>query len=201
MSSEAIRFLKKDPIMRNIIKQVGDYTLSRKNHHFSVLIRSIISQQLAAKAANTIFQRFRDMYPKFPTAQEILSTKKSDLRSIGLSNMKIEYLRDLARSIHGGNLVFESLKTMDDEQIISELTKVKGIGRWTAQMFLIFSLGRQDIFPVDDLVLKKAIQKAFFLKELPRSKQAEDLGERWRPYRTVATWYLWESFESLGNNK
>lgn len=198
---DAILFLQKDPELAVIINRVGPYKLKRRYHHFSVLIESIISQQIATSAAEAIFKRFKKLYPTFPTASEILSTRKSHLREVGLSGMKIEYLKDLARHVEDGRLDMKSLSKMKDENIITQLTQVKGIGRWTAEMFLIFSLGRQDVFPVDDLGLRKGIQMLFSLSEIPKPKDTLRLGERWRPYRTIATWYLWKSllnFNKIG---
>ena len=194
---EGLGFLRKDPILSTIIDSVGDYTLKKRNHHFAVLVESIISQQLATNAAEAIFQRFKNLYPKFPTAGEILSTRRTKLRSVGLSGMKIEYLKDLARHIEEGRLNMKSLSKMNDEDVISHLTQVKGIGRWTAEMFLIFSLGRHDVFPVDDLGLRKGVQRAFSLPDLPKPKDTEKLGERWKPYRSIATWYLWKSLQKF----
>ena len=194
---DTIRFLRKDPVLADIINSVGDYTLKKRNHHFSVLVESIISQQLATNAAEAIFKRFKNLYPKFPTASEILSTRKSKLRLVGLSGMKIEYLKDLARHIEEGRLDMRSLPKMSDEDVITHLTQVKGIGRWTAEMFLIFSLGRQDVFPADDLGLRKGVQRAFSLPEIPKPKEVERIGERWKPYRTIVTWYLWKSLQKF----
>jgi DNA-3-methyladenine glycosylase II len=115
--------------------------------------------------------------------------------------MKIEYLKDLARHVEKGKLNIKSLSKMNDDDVITQLTQVKGIGRWTAEMFLIFSLGRQDIFPVDDLGLRKGVQKLFSLPEIPKPKEVEKLGEKWKPYRTIVTWYLWKSqqkFDKIG---
>ncbi len=193
----AITFLQKDPELAAIIDSVGDYTLKRRNHHFSVLVESIISQQIATSAAEAIFKRFKQLYPKFPTASEILATRKSKLRVAGLSGMKIEYLKDLARHVEEGKLNMKTLSKMNDEDVIAHLTQVKGIGRWTAEMFLIFSLGRQDVFPVDDLGLRKGVQILFSLQDIPKPKEAEKLGERWKPYRTIATWYLWKSLQKF----
>lgn len=192
---EGIGLLKRDPILGKIIDAVGEYSLRRRNHHFAVLVESIISQQLATSAAEAIFKRFRDLYPKFPNASQILATKKSKLRSVGLSSMKAEYLKDLARNVENGRLNIRLLSKMSDENVIEHLTQVKGIGRWTAEMFLIFSLGRPDVLPAHDLGLRKGVQMAFSLRELPKPKQVEELGERWRPYRSIATWYLWKSLE------
>ena len=195
--SDAIIFLQKDPELAVIIDSVGDYKLKKKNHHFSVLVESIISQQLASSVAEIIFKRFKQIYPKFPTASKILATRKSKLRRAGLSGMKIEYLKNLARHIEEGRLNIKTLSKMNDEDIIFHLTQVKGIGRWTAEMFLIFSLGRQDVFPVDDLGLRKGIQILFSLPEVPKPKEAEKLGEKWKPYRTIVTWYLWKSIQKF----
>ena len=194
---DAVDFLRKDPVLSGIIETVGDYTLKKRNHHFSVLVESIISQQLATGAAEAIFKRFKGLYPKFPTASEILSTRKTKLRQVGLSGMKIEYLKDLSRHVEEGRLDMKSLSKMSDEDVILQLTQVKGIGRWTAEMFLIFSLGRQDVFPADDLGLRKGVQRAFSLKEIPKLKEVEKIGERWRPYRTIVTWYLWKSLQKF----
>ena len=194
---EGAGFLLKDPILGKIIDKVGDYSLKRRNHHFAVLVESIISQQLATKAAEAIFRRFTKLYPKFPTATQILATRRSKLRKTGMSGMKIDYLKDLARNIEEGRLKIKALPKMSDEQVIEQLTQIKGIGRWTAEMFLIFSLGRQDVLPVHDLGLQKAVQFAFSLPQLPKPKEVEKLGERWKPYRSIATWYLWKSLQKF----
>ena len=194
---DGVGFLLKDPILGKIIDKVGDYSLKRRNHHFAVLVESIISQQLATKAAEAIFRRFTKLYPKFPTATQILATRKSKLRKTGISGMKIDYLKDLARNIEEGKLKIKSLPKMSDEQVIEQLTQIKGIGRWTAEMFLIFSLGRQDVLPVHDLGLRKGVQFAFSLPQLPKPKEVEKFGERWKPYRSIATWYLWKSLQKF----
>ncbi|MDE1875727.1 MAG: DNA-3-methyladenine glycosylase 2 family protein [Thaumarchaeota archaeon] len=195
--TDAIKFLRQDKEMAQVIDTIGEYKLKKRNHHFSVLVESIISQQLATSAADAIFKRFKELYPKFPTASEILATRKSKLRQVGLSSMKIDYLKDLAKHVNKGKLNMRSLSRMDDEDVISHLTQVKGIGRWTAEMFLIFSLGRQDIFPVGDLALRKGVQILFSLQEIPKQNEAEKLGQRWKPYRTIATWYLWKSLRQF----
>ena len=194
---DGVGFLLKDPILGKIIDNVGDYSLKRRNHHFAVLVESIISQQLATKAAEAIFRRFTKLYPKFPTATQILATRKSKLRKTGISGMKVDYLKDLARNIEEGKLKIKSLPKMSDEQVIEQLTQIKGIGRWTAEMFLIFSLGRQDVLPVHDLGLRKGVQFAFSLPQLPKPKEVEKFGERWKPYRSIATWYLWKSLQKF----
>lgn len=194
---KAIGFLKQDPNLVKIIERIGDYQIKKRNNHFAVLVESIISQQLASAAAEAIFARFKKLYPKFPTADHILNTKDAKLRSVGLSSMKVEYLKDLAQKIEDGKLKMRNLSKMNDNEIIEHLTQVKGIGRWTAEMFLIFSLGRLDVFPTGDLGLRKGVQMAFSLSELPKPKEVEEIGERWKPYRSVATWYLWKSLQKF----
>ncbi|MDE1724430.1 MAG: DNA-3-methyladenine glycosylase 2 family protein [Thaumarchaeota archaeon] len=194
---DPVSFLRKDQALAAVIDRVGEYKLKKKNHHFAVLVESIISQQLATSAADAIFKRFKELYPSFPTASEVLTTRKSKLRKTGLSGMKIEYLKDLAKHLDKGILDMSSLSKMSDEEVIDQLTQVKGIGRWTAEMFLIFSLGRQDIFPVGDLGLRKGVQLLFSLPETPKPSEVEKMGQVWRPYRTAATWYLWKSLQKF----
>ncbi|MGI0017733.1 MAG: DNA-3-methyladenine glycosylase family protein [Nitrosotalea sp.] len=194
---EGVVFLRDDPILEKIIDRVGEFKFKKRNHHFAVLVESIISQQLATSAAEAIFSRFKALYSDFPTSTDILSTRKTKLRSVGLSGMKIDYLKDLSKHIKEGTLEIKKLPKMSDEDVITQLMQVKGIGRWTAEMFLIFSLGRMDVFPVGDLGLRKGVQLAFSLKELPKPKETEKFGDRWRPYRSVATWYLWKSLQKF----
>lgn len=196
-ANKGVRFLKRDPVMAGIIDSVGEFNLKKRNHHFAVLVESIISQQLATRAADAIFQRFRSLYPKFPDASSILATKDSRLRSAGLSSMKAGYLKDLARKVEDGTLRLRSLSKMTDEEVVAHLTQVRGIGRWTAEMFLIFSLNRQDVLPVHDLGLQKGVQRAFGLEKLPKPREVEELCTRWRPYRSIATWYLWKSLQKF----
>lgn len=196
---KAVRFLKRDPHISIIIKQVGNYKIKQRNHHFASLVEAIISQQLAGAAADAILRRFKKLYPVFPKPADILKTRNSELRSVGLSKMKIDYLKDLAQKIESDEIKIKTLSRMTDEEVITHLTKVKGIGRWTAEMFLIFSLGRPDVFPVGDLGLRKGVQKAFSLSELPKPKEVEEIGMRWKPYRSVATWYLWKSLQNFDN--
>jgi DNA-3-methyladenine glycosylase II len=197
INHEAVGFLKQDPNLAKIIEHVGDYQIKKRKNHFAVLVESIISQQLAGAAAEAIFTRFKKLYPKFPTTNQILKTKDAKLRSVGLSGMKVKYLKDLAQKIEDGKLRIRSVSKMTDDEIIEHLTQVKGIGRWTAEMFLIFSLGRLDVLPTGDLGLRKGVQMAFSLSELPKPKEVEKIGMRWKPYRSVATWYLWKSLQKF----
>jgi len=193
----AIRFLKQDQKLAKIIDLVGDFEIKRRNNHFATLVEAIISQQLAGAAADAILRRFKKLYPRFPKPIQVLNTKNSKLRSVGLSKMKVGYLKDLAKKIESGDLKIRTLSKMGDEEIIAQLTQVKGIGRWTAEMFLIFSCGRLDVLPVGDLGLRKGVQLVFSLPDLPKPKEVEEIGMRWKPYRSVATWYLWKSLQKF----
>ena len=202
IDNKAFKFLKKDPKFAKIIMQVGDYNVKITKNRYQSLVESIISQQLSGSAANSIIKKFRKLYkPKFPKPRDVIKTSDSKLRTTGLSKMKIVYIKELSKKIESKELNMRKISTQSDEQVIEVLTDVKGIGRWTAEMFLIFSLGRLDILPVGDLGLKKGIQSMYSLKELPEKEQIEQLAESWKPYRTVATWYLWKSlqkFDTIG---
>lgn len=196
-----MRFLKKDPDLAKIIGQVGGYEISLMTNPYESLIEAIITQQLSGKAAESISKKFRKLFGRFPKPADVLMMSDTDLRSAGLSAMKIKYIKDLSKKIESKELKLRSLKNMTDEEVILQLTKVKGIGRWTAEMFLIFSLGRLDILPVGDLGLKKGIQRLYSMADLPEKDEIEELAEKWRPYRTVATWYIWKSlnqFDKIG---
>ena len=200
---DALQYLcKADSNLEKIIKVVGKYSIKIRNDPFQSLIESIIYQQLAGKAANAIYNRFINYYDnKEITPARILNSSNDNLKKVGLSNRKIDYLKDLASHIYDGRINLEELPTMNDEEIINKLVNVKGIGRWTSEMFLIFSLGRQDVLPVTDLGVRKAIQKVYSLSELPKPNTMMEIAEPWRPYRSIATWYLWKSlsnFNSIG---
>ena len=198
IDKKAIKFLKKDPKFAKIIMQVGDYNVKITKNRYQSLVEAIISQQLSGSAANSITKKFRKLYKsKFPKPRDIIKTSDSKLRTTGLSKMKIVYIKELSKKIESKELNMRKISTQSNEQVIEVLTDVKGIGRWTAEMFLIFSLGRLDILPVGDLGLKKGIQSMYSLKELPEKEQIEQLAESWKPYRTVATWYLWKSLEKF----
>src|SRR3989304_3037696 len=183
IDNKAFKFLKKDPKFAKIIMQVGDYNVKITKNRYQSLVESIISQQLSGSAANSIIKKFRKLYKsKFPKPRDVIKTSDSKLRTTGLSKMKIVYIKELSKKLN-----MRKISTQSDEQVTEVLTDVKGIGRWTAEMFLIFSLGRLDILPVGDLGLKKGIQSMYSLKELPEKEQIEQLAESWKPYRTVAT--------------
>jgi DNA-3-methyladenine glycosylase II len=196
---DALQYLcKADSNLEKIIKVVGKYSIKIRNDPFQSLIESIIYQQLAGKAANAIYNRFINYYDnKEITPARILNSSNDNLKKVGLSNRKIDYLKDLASHIYDGRINLEELPTMNDEEIINKLVNVKGIGRWTSEMFLIFSLGRQDVLPVTDLGVRKAIQKVYSLSELPKPNTMMEIAEPWRPYRSIATWYLWKSLSNF----
>ncbi|MBM2851523.1 MAG: DNA-3-methyladenine glycosylase 2 family protein [Candidatus Nitrosotenuis sp.] len=201
MSEKAIKFLKKDPKLAKIIHQVGKYEISLVKNPYRSLIDAIITQQLSGAAAASISKKFQKLYQRYPRPIDVITTSDSKLRSAGLSKMKVAYIKDLSEKIQSKKLRINSLKDRSDEEIITHLTQVKGIGRWTAEMFLIFSLGRLDVLPVGDLGLKKGIQRLYSMLDLPEKEEIEEIAEKWRPYRTVATWYIWKSlnqFERIG---
>ncbi len=202
MSAAAIKVLKKDPKLARIIKVVGKYQITTTSNHYESLVEAIITQQLAGSAAKAISKRFRSLYgKKFPKPADVLETSDSKLRKTGLSGMKVKYIKDLSKNIESKNLKLRSLSKLSDDEVVEQLTEVKGIGRWTAEMFLIFSLGRMDVLPVGDLGLKKGVQLLNSSAKLPTPGEIEELAEKWRPYRTVATWYLWKSlqkFDTIG---
>ncbi len=186
-----------DPIMRELIQMYGDCRVPSRTDSFLVLCESIISQQLSVKAAASICRRFMEYFHNQPTDRLILSAPEDELRALGLSYSKIKYLKDLALHHGDGRLEFEEMGGMSNEEIIDRLIQVKGIGRWTAEMFLIFGLGRFDVFPVDDLGIKKAIQFNYGLADLPGKDEMRAIGQAWAPYESIASLYLWRSL----NNK
>jgi DNA-3-methyladenine glycosylase II len=196
---DAVQYLcKVDSNLEKIIKIVGKYSINIRNDPFQSLVESIIYQQLAGKAANAIYNRFINYYNnKQITPTLILNSPNDNLKKVGLSNRKIDYLKDLALHVYDGRINLEELPKMNDEEIINKLVNVKGIGRWTSEMFLIFSLGRQDILPVTDLGVRKAIQKVYSLSELPKPNIMMEIAKPWRPYRSIATWYLWKSLSNF----
>lgn len=199
----AVRHLKQaDPVLRRIIEREGPCQLRREyeKDQFGALVDAIIYQQLAYKAAATIAGRFRQIYAKagdtkgrLPTPAQLAATPTRKLRSAGLSRQKIGYLRDLARKAAAGSLKLGRFDGMTDSEVAENVTQVKGIGPWTADMFNMFSLNRPDVLPVGDLGLQYGIKEAYKLRKLPSPQRMLKMAEPWRPYRSVATWYLWQS--------
>ena len=189
--------LRRDPILAGAIKRIGPCGMAarQRSDHLTALVGAIVSQQLSTKAAATIFQRFVALFPEGESlgAEGIARLGDPALRGVGLSGQKVGYLRDLCARIADGRLVLDELEALSDEAVIERLTSVKGFGRWTAEMFLMFRLHRPDVLPVGDLGIVNAIQRLYQLRKRPDAKRILRLGEAWRPYRSVASWYLWQS--------
>jgi DNA-3-methyladenine glycosylase II len=193
---QAIRHLRtKDPVMAAIIDRVGPYGIQYRPADFEALVRSIVYQQLSGRVASVIFGRLAAATGTPLTPERILKLRPARMRSLGLSAAKTEYIRDLARHTRDGTVVFDSLPALDDAQVIECLTQVKGIGTWTAHMFLMFALERPDVLPTGDLGIRNAIRKAYNLDRLPSPAEIEELARQWRPWCSVASWYLWRSLD------
>lgn len=196
MWQDAEKFLLKDKYIAPLVKKWGHCTIRVRVHkdYFESLCADIVSQQLSGKAADTIFERFRKALGGKITPDAVLKIDGQKLRDCGMSWGKVSFVKDLAQKTKNGELKTKKLRDLPDEEVISELVAVKGIGRWTAEMFLMFSLGRDDIFPVDDLGIKKGFEKVTG-KKFDKIKSAKFAQKAWAPYRTVASWYLWRSLE------
>jgi len=196
---QALEHLKQnDPILAALIDRVGPYAIEYRQPSFDTLVRSIVYQQVSGAAAKTILGRVHArMRNGAITPEEILRLRVATLRKCGLSGMKTTYIRDLALHTKTGALQFDALSTASDDEVIAALTKVRGIGVWTAQMFLMFALARHDVLPTGDLGIRKAMQISYNLPELPNPAQMEQLARPWRPYCSVACWYLWRSLDGL----
>src|SRR3989344_6227030 len=182
-----------DPILARAIAKLGPCTLEPTHGEpFQELAESILYQQLSGKAAATIVGRLKDLYGgKWPGAQALLDTPDMRIRGVGISNAKMLAIQDLARHVLKGKLKMSALAALDDDALVEHVDKVRGIGRWTAEMFFIFTLGRPDVFPVDDLGIQKGVRRVYGYKKLPAKSTMLRHAEKWKPYRTVATWYLW----------
>ncbi len=198
---EAIHHLRTvDPVLAAIIDQVGAYRIEFREPGFEALAKAIVYQQLSGRVASVIFGRLAAAAGGSPLAAEaVLKLRPQRLRTLGLSKQKIGYIRDLARRTRDGELDFARMPRLSDEEVIEMLTRVKGIGVWTAHMFLIFALQRTNVLPVGDLGIRAAIRKAYNLPELPKPGEMADLARDWHPYCTVASWYLWRSLEPDAN--
>jgi DNA-3-methyladenine glycosylase II len=186
---------RRDPILKTLIRSVGPCTLQVSPDRFGVLVRSIVSQQISGKAAKAISTRLHSSLGRFGIHPKAIA-KASDqtLVAAGLSPNKLRAIRDLATKVLGGSVELGTIHELDDEAVIEHLLPVYGIGRWTAEMFLIFALGRLDVLPLADLGLRVGVQRQHGLEEVPAKDRLVELAEAWRPYRTVATWYFWRSF-------
>jgi len=185
-----------DPVLGEVIDRVGPVTLKLERDRFRMLVRSIISQQISTKAARAIRGRLEAAVgPEGVTPESLARLKLRKLRKAGLSAQKAGYLLDLVEKLHSGRLRLRQIGRLSDARIIEELTQVRGIGRWTAQMFLIFSLGRLDVFPHDDLGIRVALKHLYDLDDLPDKATSHEIADPWRPYATVASWYCWRSLD------
>ena len=189
---------RRDPVLRDLIRVHGACGLADAQHTdpFRALVSAIISQQLSTKAAATIKARLDGLAGGPLTPRGVAAIDDDGLRGVGLSRQKIAYIRDLCDRVGSGRLALDQLAMMTDEDVVAALTSVKGIGRWTAEMFLMFRLHRPDVLPVGDLGIVKAVQRAYGLRKVPSPDRLTKLGEQWRPYRSVACWYLWASLDN-----
>jgi 3-methyladenine DNA glycosylase/8-oxoguanine DNA glycosylase len=197
--------MRRDPVLGAVVKRIGPCGLAarQRKDHLTALIGAIVSQQLSTKAAATIFGRFVALFPggEIPNAAAIHALRDDQLRAVGLSGQKVGYLRDLCARIADQRLLLDELEALEDEQVIERLISVKGFGRWTAEMFLMFRLHRPDVLPADDLGIVTAIQRVYKLRKRPNAKRILKMGEAWRPYRSVASWYLWQTLHETQNAK
>ncbi|CAN1545229.1 AlkA 3-methyladenine DNA glycosylase/8-oxoguanine DNA glycosylase [Burkholderiaceae bacterium] len=195
--AEACKHLmKKDRVMKRLIPQFGEASLQSRGDAFVTLARSIVGQQISVKAAQTVWDRFA-LLPRKVTPINVLKLKVDDMRAAGLSARKVEYLVDLALHFDNGALHVKTWSGMDDEAIIDELVAIRGIGRWTAEMFLIFHLLRPNVLPLDDVGLINGISHNYFSGESVSRNEAREVAAAWAPYRSVATWYIWRSLDPL----
>ncbi|MDP4116030.1 MAG: DNA-3-methyladenine glycosylase [Bacteroidota bacterium] len=189
--------INNDKKLAKVITAAGKCNLKPHRNYYLSLLEAIIGQQLSVKAASSIYNKFTAFFLEYPTPINIIETPHEILRGLGLSNAKVRYVKDLAEKVEDGTIHFNKLNKLSDEQIIQLLTKVKGIGIWTAHMFLIFTLGRPNVLPTGDLGIKKAIQRVYELDELPQEEGVEIIAAKykWDPYCSLASWYLWKSLE------
>jgi DNA-3-methyladenine glycosylase II len=189
---------RRDPVIRDLMRRFGECGLAKaqRTDPFRALLHAIVAQHLSTKAAATIEARFAALFDGRPTAAAIAAISDDRLRAVGLSSQKLGYIRDLCARTVDGSLMLDALELLTDDEVIAALTSVKGIGRWTAEMFLMFRLHRPDVLPVGDLGIVKAVQRAYKLRLAPTPVRLTKLGENWRPYRSVACWYLWASLDN-----
>ncbi len=189
--------MKKDRVMRKLIPKFGDACLQSRGEPFITLARSVVGQQISVQAAQTIWDRFSKLAKPKLTPAKVLKLKVDDMRACGLSARKIEYLVDLALHFDSGALSVKQWEGMDNEAIIAELIAIRGVGRWTAEMFLIFHLMRADVLPLDDIGMLRGISENYFSGESVSRSEAKEVAANWTPYRSVAVWYLWRSLDPL----
>jgi DNA-3-methyladenine glycosylase II len=183
---------RRDAVLQPLIRAIGQCTLQHNPDHFATLVRSIVSQQISTKAALAISSRLLESVKRLQP-KRLLAASEEDLRAVGLSRGKQLAIHDLAEKCLNGDVPLKKLADMDDAAIMETLTQVRGIGPWTAEMFLIFSLGRLDVLPVGDYGLRAGVQKHYLLPELPKKDRLHELTESWKPFRSIGTWYIWRS--------
>ena len=194
---KGLKHLKqKDEKMGRVIAKFEKPEFKKDNNYFEALVRAIVYQQLSGKAAATIYERFKGLFTnnKFPSPSIVMEKSHEELRSVGLSNQKASYIHNIANAFYVGT-ISKDIESLVDNEVIECLTTIKGVGPWTAEMFLMFTLNRRDVFPVTDLGIQKGFQLFFQLDEIPRPDQMIEKAEPWRPYRTLASWYLWRLVE------
>jgi len=194
---KAVNHLKNsDPVLAAIIERVGPCRMDYDVPEFENLARSIVYQQLNGRAAATIFSRLEALAGQPLTPKGILGVTEAQMRAVGLSKQKLSYIRDLAAKTANGTIKFARLSEMSDEEVVEHLTQIKGIGTWTAHMFLMFALRRPDILPTGDYAIQVAFKKHYKKRKLPKPKDMEKIAKAWAPYRSVACWYLWQSLDT-----
>jgi len=199
---QGLRHLRSaDPVMARMIRQVGPFAMRLERNRFWMLVRAILSQQLSTKAARTICARVEMLLEGQRIPQAVGSLTVEQLRTAGVSLRKSEYILELAQEVASGNVVLANIGRRKDEEIVKLLTEARGIGRWTAEMFLIFSLGRLDVLPVSDLGIRTAIRDNYALTKLPSESECQRIGSNWRPFTSVASWYCWRSIDAVTPKK
>jgi len=189
-------FDRRDPVIAQLVREIGPFQLKKNRKYFQVLCKAIISQQISTKAAESITTRFFHLFDnRAPNPGKVWKLPESTLKRVGLSRQKVAYLKDLGRHFAEKSIRPHRLAYLNNEEVIGQLTGVYGVGQWTAEMFLIFSLNRMDVLPVADLGLQIAIQKLYGMKSRPTAKKIRSLGKKWHPYETVATWYGWRKLD------
>ena len=197
MYDSALFVLNKDKKLKKIISSIGECKIRIIPNPFEALVEAIITQQISDSAGKAISLKFKNLFgKKYPTPSDIIKLSKDEIKSIGLSRMKAEYIFDISQMIVDKKLDFKIFKEMSNEDVISELTKIRGIGRWTAEMYLIFALGRMDVFPLGDLGLINGIKKLYHL-ENPSTDEILKITNNWIPYRTIGTWYIWRGVKNF----
>lgn len=202
LARKSVRHLKKnDPVLRPVIESIGPCGLTvASGQGFAMLVRSILSQQLSTKVANTLRRRLDELVePHGCVAERLAECTVAELRAIGLSNRKAEYIIGIAEASLSGDIVFDELAALSDSEVIEKLTALRGVGIWTAKMHLMFALGRPDVLPFEDLGIRMAIRNLYGLEELPGPEDCERVAAAWRPYASIASWYCWRSLDAVPN--